>query len=420
MKLWKIILLMSIATILYLSLLLISVFSIHKVEVDAIAINDIVNKCAANWKSADFSFANTYQMEFTILDNLENVLYQTIHSKIKSINDGIKSSAIMVDVHNANNSILGKVIFDDQSLLLIEHAKNNFIFYAVFFTFSMSILLVIYLIYINQKILKPFLMLKTFSANIARGNFDSPLLMDKQNAFGAFTESFDIMRDELLNARENERLANQSKKELVASLSHDIKTPVASIIAATEVLILKSNSKEEQDRLKTILIKAEQINALISDMFHATLEDLQTLSISPIDVYSKDLIEMIQNADYEKHVILLEIPECVLLCDPLRLQQVFDNIIVNSYKYAGTEINVSCVIKDNKLEITFTDFGNGIPEDELYLIFDKYYRGKNSERKHGAGLGLYISHFIITNMGGEIYAESLDNGFKIVLSVKLA
>lgn len=420
MKLWKIAALLSGIVLLSFSFLFFPLLNLSEVQTDVVAINDIVNKCTASWDTADFASIHTNNIEFTVVDNTGIVLYQTAYSQSESIHDGIQNGDIMVDILSTDNTLLGKVIFDNSLDVKINQVKNKMIVLSIIFTVGLMLIVIIYLAYIHYNILKPFSTLKAFTANIARGSFDSPLLMDKQNVFGAFTESFDILRDELLKARENERLANQSKKELIASLSHDIKTPVASIIAASEVMLLKSNSKEEQDKLKTILTKAEQINALISDMFHAALEELQTLSVSPVDIHSRDLIQMIQNADYEKRVVLEEIPECVLLCDPLRLQQVFDNIIGNSYKYADTEINISSAIIDDRLSISFTDFGRGIPEEELSLIFKKFYRGENAEGKYGAGLGLYISHYFITKMGGEISAHNISNGFRIMVTVKLA
>ena len=90
-------------------------------------------------------------------------------------------------------------------------------------------------------VFKPFKKLQSFAVNVARGNLDIPLKMDKNNPFGAFTESFDIMREELAAARQSEYAANRSKKELVASLSHDIKTPVASIKAVSELMLMRAD-----------------------------------------------------------------------------------------------------------------------------------------------------------------------------------
>ena len=103
----------------------------------------------------------------------------------------------------------------------------------LFFTLLVSALS---LFVVHRNVLRPFQRMRGFARRVAAGELDIPLEMDKRNAFGAFTESFDLMRDELRRSRESERAAQQSKRELVASLSHDIQTPVSSIRAVAELM----------------------------------------------------------------------------------------------------------------------------------------------------------------------------------------
>jgi signal transduction histidine kinase len=255
---------------------------------------------------------------------------------------------------------------------------------------------------------------------VAAGELDFPLEMDKGNQFGAFTESFDLMRDELAKARENERLANESKKELVASLSHDIKTPVASIKAVSEIMSVKSQNEEEKRQLAIINAKADQINTLITNMFNATLEELQRLSVTVTEESSAMLYDIIKNADYNGSASISHIPECIMLADPQRLQQVVDNIISNSYKYAGTSINVTAVIKDQYLEIEFRDYGQGVSSEEIPLLFHKFYRAKNSSGKNGAGLGLYISKYLMNKMDGNIGCRNTGDGFAVTVKLYIS
>jgi len=275
-------------------------------------------------------------------------------------------------------------------------------------------------IYCERSILKPFRKLRRFARDVATGNLDIPLEMDRHGRFGAFTESFDLMREELKKARENERNADRSKKELVASLSHDIKTPVASIKAATELMLVKTRDEKEKIQLGRINEKAEQINSLITDMFHATLEELQELSVTPAEVQSTAISQLIQNADYKGRVKPFAVPDCIIVTDPVRLQQVFDNIIGNSYKYADTDIEVSANFGNGFLVIDITDFGPGASDDELPLLFNKFYRGKNSGDKSGYGLGLHISKFLLEQMLGEIQCENHSGGFTVTLFLRLA
>ncbi|MCL2364446.1 MAG: HAMP domain-containing histidine kinase [Defluviitaleaceae bacterium] len=267
--------------------------------------------------------------------------------------------------------------------------------------------------YCERTILLPFRRMKDFSRSVAEGDLDAPLAMDKQNRFGAFTESFDIMREEL-------RKAVQSKKELVATLSHDIKTPIASIKAVTELMLVTTADEKAQARLNTITAKAEQVNALITNMFHATLEELQVLHVTPEECGSTEIATMLTNADYEGRAVIAPIPTCLMVADMLRLQQVFDNVISNAYKYADTSIAIKAYFANGHLVIDIQDFGKGVPDAELPHLFDKFYRGGNKDKISGQGLGLYISHYFMKQMQGDMVCENRADGFVVKVLIKLA
>jgi len=320
------------------------------------------------------------------------------------INDAVMSSGHIEDSTELINFLTGQltIAFSEMDDARIKRDRNLQIFLVLFIVALTALGLILYLYY-EKWILKPFKNLQAFARRITEGNLDIPLTMDKDNLFGAFTESFDLMREELKRARENERLADRSKKELVASLSHDIKTPVASIKAVTELMLLmaeKEGRGKDIRQLETISAKAEQIDSLITNMFHATLEELQALCVTVAEVESTAVIGLIENADYEKRVRSFQVPSCLILADLLRLQQVFDNIIGNSYKYAGTDIEVKAFFAERFLVVEVVDFGGGVPEDELPLILNKFYRGKNTESKSGYGLGLFIARYLLEQMGG--------------------
>ena len=147
--------------------------------------------------------------------------------------------------------------------------------------------------------------------------------------------------------------------------------------------------------LDTINAKDEQINALITNMFHATLEELQALSVNLTEMQSTEIAAIIHNADYSGYVKPFTILSCLVLADQLRLQQVFDNIVSNSYKYANTDISVEADFDGQQLVIAIQDFGSGVPQEELALLCNKFYRGKNAEKSSGYGLGLFISKYFM-------------------------
>ena len=104
------------------------------------------------------------------------------------------------------------------------------------------------------------------------------------------------------------------------------------------------------------------------------------------------------------------------------MTQIIGNIIGNSYKYAGTPIDISYTISGDFLKMSVTDHGAGVPEDELSLITNKFYRGRSvrSSDKSGSGLGLYIASELMAKMNGELICSSDGRGFTASLMILLS
>ena len=354
------------------------------------------------------------------------IIFLAFQSDVQSpdpifINDAIQVAMQSDSTYEAVNNLNYRLT---QAFEEVDSARHNrdsvlqiFLYIAVCF---LALAAIVLCLYFERNFFTPFRNLQKFAQRIAAGNLDMPLEMDKHNLFGAFTESFDIMREELRTARENEYKANQDKKELVASLSHDIKTPVASIMSAMDIMLVKAKDEKERKAVESVNAKLEQINNLVTNMFHATLEELQALKVTQTEIQSVEIPVLIQNADYEGKVLPFSIPNCIILTDLLRLQQVFDNIIHNSYKYANTDIAVNSRIDGNYLIIDVQDYGAGVLEEEVPLICNKFYRGKNAEKSDGYGLGLYISKYFMEQMPGSLCCANRTDGFTVTLMLRLA
>lgn len=262
---------------------------------------------------------------------------------------------------------------------------------------------------------RPFSDLKVFAEHVSKGNLDVPLKMRKRNYFGAFTESFDRMREELKRASDRENEANRSKKELVAELSHDIKTPVATIKATCEVMEVKYKDPDVLEKVEVIKAKANSVDQLIDNMFKATLEDLEELKVEPAEESSRILSDMISELRFYGTVETKnEVPECLILADKLRLEQVIDNIAGNSFKYAGTPLEIEFSSQDGEVHVLFMDRGPGVPEEEISLLTSKFYRGSVSAGKDGSGLGLYLASVFMERMGGGLEVRNRDGGGFVV------
>ncbi len=386
---------------------------------DVIEINRIYKEVTNNWENLNHAGYSNFLYPFCVLSNNGNILYKSSDKAIIDISSALQNGDIVMDIEY-QDKIAGKLIIttDNSAYFKITQKKLSLIIFAVFSL--LTVLSFIYYFYLYINIIKPFKSLEQFAKEISSGNLDFTLEMNKNNIFGSFTQSFDMMREQLSTTKRQEFLANQSKKELVASLSHDIKTPITSIKLTSELLMVTVKDEKVKTKLNTIYQKAEQINLLVTDLFNAALDDLEQLSISPVETYSSVLKAIILEAGCYDKITLHTIPDCLIYADIIRLNQVIVNVIYNSYKYADTMIDINFELNNGYLELHIQDFGKGVDEDDLPLIFNKFYRGKNAAAKSGSGLGLYICKKILEEMDGEIYCSNNTKGFLTLILLKLA
>ena len=385
-------------------------------EQDTVAVNEVVQTVQDNWKHLD-SLTNPTALDYVVIDLEGTVLYKTKSGLSENLNMAIRHKDTILDVRA--NGAAGKLIIYNNDKLIYQSEKQTVIFAFIAVIFLQFVICAGFFFYMRRAIIQPFHKLKQFAKWVASGNLDIPLEMDRQNVFGAFTESFDIMRCELKKAKIAEAKANESKKELVAKLSHDIKTPIASIKAASEVGAALSSDKKNRENYGQIIQKADQINTLVTNLFSATLEELQELPVTPSILKSGELQTLLENADYLHRAVIPSVPDCLLFADRLRLQQVFDNVFANSYKYANTPIDVTVLTKERCLTVIIEDYGGGINEAELPFIKEKFRRGSNTKNIEGAGLGLYIADYCMREMKGRLDVENGSAGLRVTIAIAL-
>ena len=387
-------------------------------------INRCIIRLGDEWDTvsdkSDELITSDEEFDYAVIDNDGGVLIFTRDDIAKSISSATSNYDIIRDIEK-DGVVVGKILVHNPKAELAKQTNTKIAVFVGSLIAVTILVFILYYLYIKKSVIDPFRKLKSFAVRIAGGNLDTPLEMDKGNAFGAFTESFDIMREELKASHDREEKAVKSRKELVAQLSHDIKTPVASIKAMTDVMSLTATD-ETKDTIAAISAKADQIDELISNLFHATLEELEQLEVKPEDVNSTDIVKIIKDADYLGKIKKLDIKEAVVYADKLRLNQVVSNIIFNSYKYANTEISVNGKFdSENKyLLIEIADKGPGVPEDELEIITQKFKRGSNAGNNDGSGLGLYISDYLMKKMDGRLTPKNIEGGFAVELALKIS
>lgn len=288
------------------------------------------------------------------------------------------------------------------------------------FLCSLGVLLLVFgVLYVL--VLRPFVKLERFAENIASGDLEKPFDYERVNMFGQFTWAFDHMRTEIIKAKKAEQAAVENNKTVIASLSHDIKTPIASIRGYAEGLAMHMDStKERRERyIKVILKKCDEVTKITNDMFLHSLHDLERLVIQK---NSCDIQQLLQESCTDMQGatedIIVEgsiLPAILQNVDENRIMQCIENIISNARKYAKeSPIYVTTAYRkieeQEYYEISFQDQGGGIADADMPFIFDKFYRGKNVEKEPGAGLGLFIVKYLMEQMKGEVSVENKEGG----------
>lgn len=299
-----------------------------------------------------------------------------------------------------------------------QHAHNKYFILCII----NLVFLVIMFGYVYFSILRPFSKLEVFATQIAEGNFDLPLNYERSNYFGQFTWAFDSMRKEITKSRSCEHEAIENNKTVIATLSHDIKTPIASIRAYAEGLEanLCGTPEKRAKYLRILMKKCDEVSKLTNDLFLHSLSDLDKLKIHLEEFELCEFMNMvITEISAEQNDIHLNIPDFTIVIwgDKNRLVQVTENLINNARKYAKSDIYITISCLDDFVNISFRDYGTGIHNEDMPFIFDKFYRGKNCGTEQGSGLGLYIVKYIIEQMRGNILLHNHKDGLEATVSL---
>lgn len=265
---------------------------------------------------------------------------------------------------------------------------------------------------------------------ISRGNLDFRVAEKGNDEFRILAKNINRMSVELKNKIEDERRAEQTKNELITNVSHDLKTPLTTIIGYLTLVKDKKydGEKNMDDYIERAYSKSLRLKKLIEDLFEYTKITNGVIRVNKTRVNIVELMEQLlgemsllakQNnlsfeRNYSSHEIYLEI-------DSDLMARTFENILSNSIKYSYKELNskiyVSILEENGKVMISFENQGDTIPTEILPLLFERFYRADKSRNSKisGSGLGLAIAKSIVELHGGAINAESEANRVKITV-----
>lgn len=261
---------------------------------------------------------------------------------------------------------------------------------------------------------------------ISNGNLDSK--DDEDCGF------FNPMRDELNNiqkgfkaAVEEEVKSQRMKTELISNVSHDLKTPLTSIIAYVDLLKGEEDEEKRKAYLETLERKSQRLKHLIEDLFEVSKATTGNINLNIMDVdisylMKQVVLELDDKINEAGLDIRLSLPEekVLLSLDGQRTYRVFENLIINVVKYALPNSRVYIDIKEGRENVDVTI--KNISADEITFnineISDRFVRGDKSRNTEGSGLGLAIVKSFVELQGGKFHIEVDGDLFKAIISFK--
>ncbi|MDT9025193.1 sensor histidine kinase [Rossellomorea yichunensis] len=336
-------------------------------------------------------------------------------------------------------SNIGMIVIPIVSLLIMEVVAGYLFFYVLntkpegedlqfFLTLRFGAIVVILVItnglltyYISRSIIEPIKRLSLAAKRISEGNLDYSCATEKTDELGRLSNTFEEMRLKLKEAAAIQEQYDLNRQELIASISHDLKTPLTSIkgyvsgiqdgVACTPEKLNRYMSKIEKN--------ANDMDGLIDELFLYSKLDLEQLPFTfervKLNDYFEDYIEELSIKLEKEHGIAVLYHDrhgsYIVEADREKLNRVVMNITQNSLKYMDKtykEIQVILSEDQSEVQVEIKDNGSGIPKKDVPYIFDSFYRTDESRNSAtgGTGLGLSIAKKIIEKHKGKIWADS--------------
>jgi len=317
-----------------------------------------------------------------------------------------------------------------------SYSQNNLmtvwlLIFAVFLII-ISIINNLYTHRMTKRIIKPLEPLNEGVHQIHDRNFSYRIDYKETDEFRPVCDAFDEMAAKLETSAAQREKDEANRRELIAGISHDLRTPLTSIKGCIEGIETGvAATPEMKDKYFSIIKnKTADMEHIIEQLFLFSKLDMDEFPLSmrrtDISLAVSDMIEdsLSEYASRGLEIKIAEMPMNIYVnSDVLMLRNVIINILENSVKYKTKEqgqMEVSAALADNSILLRLADDGPGVDADMIPKLFDAFYRTDQSRSKQGSGLGLAISVKIIERMGGSIYAELAPaGGLAIIIKLPL-
>lgn len=270
---------------------------------------------------------------------------------------------------------------------------------------------------------------------ISDGNLDHRIIYEGKDEFTPVCEDFNDMAARLEQSVELTQKQEQSRKELQAGISHDLRSPLTSIKAYVEGLMdgVAKTPEAQTNYMRIIKTKADDIDRMVSKLFLFSKMDIGDYPYYPemLDL-AQEITSFVRatEEEYQAKGLLVSIEQMEtgvsIYADPVQIRSIFANILENSLKYKDKdEAKASIFVQHEgkKIRIVIEDNGPGVPDEALSKLFDVFYRSdpSRSNPNRGSGLGLAIASKAISQMGGKIHAENRERGgLRMVIDLPIA
>ena len=286
------------------------------------------------------------------------------------------------------------------------------IYYGMFISIG---LVVIVSIWMARYLTKPITQIKNAAQDIADGDVDREIDINRSDEFGTLATSLDQMASKLRADTEQIKQFAEKQRQFFADITHEIRNPLHTISGALEMLQLDNlDSRKKKKYIRSAERQTERITRLFKDL--KTLQrydsdeyfvEMQQFNLAPI---AKHIDELYRDRA-EKKGIALEIDQkpCKATGDPGKIEQVIDNLISNAIKYTNEGTVSLCYFgNDEEVKVEVRDSGIGISQEHLDRLFDRFYRTDKarSRDKGGTGLGLAVVKSILSAHSTDINVES--------------
>lgn len=332
------------------------------------------------------------------------------YKKIYAPYTGTKSIIYAIDLQNNEFVFLNTPLEDLHTTTVL--LKNNLIYIILI----LIILSIIMSVFVSRKLNKPIFKLIDSAKELQKGNYN--VKFEKSNI-----AELDELADVLTVAASEMNKTNELRKDLLANVSHDLKTPLTMIKAYAEKvrdLSYKDEEKREKD-LNIIIEETDRLNYLVNDLL-----DLSKIEAGAekIKKTKYDLVANINSIikrydivkETENYIIEVDMPDVAYVyADQAKIEQVIYNLINNAIEHTGDDLKVKVSVKKQKgcYLVSITDSGKGLTEEEKALVWNKYYKKEKQHKRNviGSGIGLSIVKGILEQHGFEYGIDSKLNSY---------